>query len=631
MADNNLPDDFVRALLEAEEALRGARIAQDDLTAQENSARMAALARQKKLDDELDESIKKWSNLGNKINSVASSMTSPEGAFKTMGDLTGNLISSISSLASSIPVVGGFIAGLGKAAGETVKFLTDQTQKAFNTFNKISGSGVVSSFEGLRLAGQKTGLSFEEVNNVLSKHSESLALFRGSALDGSLSMQQILEANKQFAENLQELGVDLQEFSDIQAGYVAYQVKTGMARGKENWQLAEEAKKYAEEIVEVSRLTGKSREEQQKIRDELLRDARYRAALVEFNKKGLTKQAKNFETTMRIIPDYLRAGYKDFVAAGGVATTKAAREMVMTMTLGGENPYDMYKQQLREDFNPAEIQDRMNKASLTMITKTVQFARQFGAEGITANYVGAADAAALAGYKISEINADIKKDVESQKDKPGEAAKAMTTARRVSNQMQTLATNTNRLTWWIGQMGNAMETFIGTLNDVTGARSTGSAITNNPITRAIGQVSALFGVGAGPDVTQESRIARPDVENYMTMDNPALTTPLDSLDILDAPLRGAAFPARNIPGHARGALVQPTAGGTLVRVAEGGQPEAIVPLPDGRSIPVIIKNTDEHVGAMGEIVSTLSYKMEMIIDLLGKGAKYNREIAQNVA
>jgi hypothetical protein len=44
--------------------------------------------------------------------------------------------------------------------------------------------------------------------------------------------------------------------------------------------------------------------------------------------------------------------------------------------------------------------------------------------------------------------------------------------------------------------------------------------------------------------------------------------------------------ASDIPGFATGGVVGARSGGTIVRVAEAGDAEAIVPLPDGRSIPV---------------------------------------------
>jgi hypothetical protein len=43
---------------------------------------------------------------------------------------------------------------------------------------------------------------------------------------------------------------------------------------------------------------------------------------------------------------------------------------------------------------------------------------------------------------------------------------------------------------------------------------------------------------------------------------------------------------KNIPGKAFGGTVPATSGGKIIRVAEGGQTEAIVPMPDGKRVPV---------------------------------------------
>lgn len=54
--------------------------------------------------------------------------------------------------------------------------------------------------------------------------------------------------------------------------------------------------------------------------------------------------------------------------------------------------------------------------------------------------------------------------------------------------------------------------------------------------------------------------------------------------------------------YATGGIAQPRAGGLLARIAEAGKPEAVVPLPDGRSIPVMFQNDSNAVSSRPETI-----------------------------
>jgi len=93
----------------------------------------------------------------------------------------------------------------------------------------------------------------------------------------------------------------------------------------------------------------------------------------------------------------------------------------------------------------------------------------------------------------------------------------------------------------------------------------------------------------------------------------------DPVHIQDAGYRAA----RN------GAIVEPKTGGSLMQVGEGGQAEAIVPLPDGRSIPVTIKNSSEQMSGMKELFTAMTDKFDTMIDLLSQGNRISRDIQMN--
>jgi hypothetical protein len=84
-----------------------------------------------------------------------------------------------------------------------------------------------------------------------------------------------------------------------------------------------------------------------------------------------------------------------------------------------------------------------------------------------------------------------------------------------------------------------------------------------------------------------------------------------------------------LPAAANGAVISPRSGGTLVQVGEAGQSEAIVPLPDGRSIPVVVKNSSEQAAAMNDLFMAMTARLDTMVSLLSVANKYSRNIAQN--
>jgi hypothetical protein len=130
---------------------------------------------------------------------------------------------------------------------------------------------------------------------------------------------------------------------------------------------------------------------------------------------------------------------------------------------------------------------------------------------------------------------------------------------------------------------------------------------------SIGQLATTIGVsaadqfyGAGVKLANdllsgvEETIGKIDVENIKTGKNPKrrLKQKTKQVDQSFATLFGLAGLA--IPDMADGGIVKASPGGTLVRVAEAGRDEAILPLPSAMQPPSIINITvNAGMGADG--------------------------------
>lgn len=700
-----------------------------------------------------------FKDLGARALGLASSMTTPEGAFQAMGGITASLVKGLTSLAGSIPIVGGAIKGLGEAGAEAIKLLTNETGKAFAVFGKISGSGVVRSFQETRESVERTGLTFEQLGSALTRNSEALASLSGSAISGSRRLQDIIGINAKAARELQTLGIGFQEFAEIQSDYVAYQARTGLARGKSDRELAAGAKAYAEELTVLARLTGKSREEQQKAQKQLENDARYRAMLFRLESDGrgkVAEQIRQFLTT--VSPDQLE-GWKETIGAGGIVG-KAGSDLGVALGQAGLNLEEMAKNMLGGSLTARQANDMLNKGARQFLENTTDLTKAAGEGSPYAKFtVGFADRLGMAQKSQEDL---LKTETErvKQQQKEGDATSAaMNKAQEVANQMQLLATSTKALMTVNNLAGDAMLGLIKVINELSnrygdkvneategavnsvregvkgffgrGARrrvegqqgapsgapagavpstSTGISVgtpgvpkSSTPQQGSHGDQGAAGTSATGTSPEEQVRLAglkvRPTGDVYggglLTPETLRIAQTIQSnlpgfrmftslndkfhrekyptsrhaqgkaLDFvlsgmptveeakgfkkmlqgipgvhwvgneyypppdgdMDAKTTGPHF---HVQAAANGAVIPPRSGGTLVQVGEAGQSEAIVPLPDGRSIPVAVRGEQQQSAIMRELFVGMMDRLDTVVDLLDTGNKYSRNIAENL-
>jgi len=157
------------------------------------------------------------------------------------------------------------MAGLSKipGAGNEVVASLKQSQSAFMDLSKV-GAGFRGDLLGLSIAAANSRTTISEFADIIRKNSESLVGLGGSVTRGAEAFATL---SKEFhdspaADSLKLLGYtskDLNEVLMVQMGSMRYTQKMDEAGKK---QALESAAKLAEQMDEMSRLTGKSREEQ---------------------------------------------------------------------------------------------------------------------------------------------------------------------------------------------------------------------------------------------------------------------------------------------------------------------------------------------------------------------------------
>lgn len=708
-----------------------------------------------RIQQEQEKAVQKYAKLSTTIVSTAQAMTTQEGAFNQLGNITATVVKTMANLASGLPVVGAAIKGLGEGAGEAIKFVTQQSGQAFATFGKISGSGIVRSFEDMRESAKKTGLLYEELDMVLAKNSESLAMFGKTAGDGSSKMQNILAMNRAAAEQAQKMGISFAEFSEMQTSYISQQIRTGGIRNKTEKDLADGARRYSEELDTLSKLTGKQRTELQKQQEKMLSDARYRAKMQELEKID-PAAALRMRNMITMMPEELQEGLKDTFSAGGNITSKASAELAVQLSQGGQNLTEMVQDVISGRKDEKQAFTETADAAKKYAESTGEIAGLIGKDSsLTSNFVGLSNLAAHAGKNFEESAKEIEKNREAQKKQTDEFAKSAIIAHQLASTVQLLATSASAIIGINNKVGQSIIELAKLIDKVTGKNTTGlagsglgvdsgsmasvskyagvgagaymglkaGAVIGSAIPvvgTAVGAgVGALIGAGAGyfmgnkfasaagyNDSGKEQSAGQTDIDKILKFTgNTGSRQHFDNLDeafkarviaaaqdyhsLTGKPLtvnsaarsreeqarlsnsggsgylvarpgeslheKGLAIDIQEYndpvalsalgnqglkqkhgakdPVHFQmrnGGIVAPTSGGSIVNIAEAGQAEAVVPLPDGKSIPVAFNSNTDQSGLM-KLFQNMNDKFDTMIDLLESSNSTQRNIAQNLA
>lgn len=224
-----------------------------------------------------------------------------EGAGK-YGKASREVSGSLGDLAGKIPYVGKALGGLVKAIGGVVAATLEQNDalvksyQALSDFGAIDTRGVEGIFEDL----QKLQLATSQIGQMegaLKKLQPELAALGGSAAQGRKQFIDVMSniIGTDLEVELRKLGYTQEQISDSAAQYLAREARLGNTQTKNVNQLTQETGKYLKELQELTMLTGLSREEQQRIRDQQLAEVRFNDYIQDLKARGETKAAERLQ------------------------------------------------------------------------------------------------------------------------------------------------------------------------------------------------------------------------------------------------------------------------------------------------------------------------------------------------
>lgn len=358
----------------------------------------------------------------------------------------------ISGLGALIPRVGTIVSAFGKgisSAGSAVKkhgkdavdaatkfmeFSTGEIQRVVGAYKELGSVGGITAggMRDLQNAAIRAGLSVDQYSRVISKNAQSLASAGVTVAGGADALGRITDASKQFEDQFLALGIGFEQQREYTAKFLENNRMVGRIQIRDTQALSEANRNYLMILDEVSRLTGKSRDQVANEYEAQTRDVRFGATLAIANMRDqtgrLSGEIKKVADVLGVQGSKeLQDGFQDIF---GGPTTQRAKELeiatggaasrIAAALESGAITSDQALQQLQESIRTTyqqlgaeEFQRRVGKLGTVLEPALVGMMRFSKATDLTAEAVGKAKKEQEGATKIG--NEETKRVIDAQK------------------------------------------------------------------------------------------------------------------------------------------------------------------------------------------------------------------------
>lgn len=466
--DENKNDDLTKLIPEMNDFAGNLRSAsrQDNILVAAQKAAAAQAKKQaeaqKKVGDAIANTISGLTTFSKNLQSSGAS-----GDFTAVNKVIDVTTKVAGSLLSMIPVVGGALDGLVEGAGEVAKFMVGQFSKAYGNFQKLSDTGVVTTFEDMKESAASTGLNFDDTTKIFVKYSKELSSFGGAAALGRKRIDMIMSESKEVSRRYQRIGLSAEDFAESQIQYIAQLQRGNGIQGKTDKELREGSIRYIDMIDTLAKTTGVSRKELKDQIDERQRNARYLAGVANLDEKQQAEITKVLGQFNAADPE-LAEGLQDLIAADGRVMTEKAKATYLSLSRGG---MDVRAEIAKLRGAGSDAADFMNKASHSAAASAKglkELTTYVGADTLsTRNYVGLENLAMKKGMKFEEVQRQIDAARERSLAQDGGQGSDLANTRRSlyssSQMLEQLATSSGLVTSVMSTMAEGMDKVTSTI------------------------------------------------------------------------------------------------------------------------------------------------------------------------
>lgn len=422
-----------------------------DLLKKEKAAKEAAIAA-------ATDTVRGFYNLGKGLQTASSGKDGFDSLNKAIS-IAAKLMSGAAQLIP-IPYVGDVVGGVIEGAAEVTKFMIGQFSKAYGNFEKLAATGVISTFDELKEASSSIGLTFSDTEKVLSKYSQSLSTFAGTASLGRKRFQDIAFETKEIGESFQIIGISASDFADMQLTYITKQTKISGGKYLTDQQLIEGSIEFTEKIDTLSKLTGISRKELQEQILETTRQTRYMAGIATLDKK-VVDNIDLLLPMLSVLDKDFGEGVTDAIASGATGTSEKEKKALFALRAGGMDVVNEIKE-LRRTGNYEAFYAKVRK-SLSVYNKELTSLVKVSDKNslVSGAYVASANVLDKTDTELLKIRQDI--DEERRKKLAATTGEDPTLARTkralygTTRNVELLATGSKTMTTIMDKMASGIE------------------------------------------------------------------------------------------------------------------------------------------------------------------------------
>lgn len=506
---------------------------------------------------------------------------------------------------------------LSELATQGLIILSTEIERTKKSFRDINSTGAVlgGGMTELRQQANRAGLDIAQLADVTKRSTENLSLMgmgMGENLKRFAGINKELR-NSQLGIQLRKLGLTAEEQGEAAILTASILNSSGRLREMSDKQVAETTLAYAKDLKVLQGLTGEDAKKK-------LEEARMRSLeadiLAEAMARGGPEAVNRMQSAIAATPDVLKKGFLEFVSTGGQAVVDAATNVAMA-----NNPKirEQFQRSLEfvssSNMTASQVMDEVSKLSET----TAKYARESAS-----SFQPIARAARLTGDALAQGSTDINNGLILLNTKIQEGATELT---RIN--VEQAAVNMAKLDDNIAAVDEATQNL--------------KASFSNELTPAISAYTSVLRTGHEQlEIFQDNMKAVNEFLSASGITSPAPKSLMDDLlhigkttatwgatgaaagaatGLLGGPMAPATVPGGAAAGGVIGAgggfakgvidvwKGEYSRGGIASGPVSGYQAtlhgtEAVVPLPDNKSIPVKIQDDDNGLDKKS-ITSTL--------------------------
>jgi hypothetical protein len=578
---------------------------------------------QKKQGEAAEESGKSFKSfIGTLYRSIMTTTDTLLSSTDTIGITITALKSGIDVASKSVGFVADFVkmfTGLGKAGklaelgldalgdvaevgGEVLKDIVDllgkEVAKTVSAYQKMStvGATFAGGMEEMRDVAQSANMGLEEFNRIVVDNAKD---FSAAGLGMTEAAKRFASVSKTMSESglrqqIGNLGYSFEEFGGLTADVMARLGTSGQLNFKSDQEIGQLTVEYAKNLRLISNVTGEdARKKMDEARKSALKAGVYEKVLQQGGAEGL----KKFQEMIALVPPQLQQGLMEYVATGGTAVRDVATNMALQQIPGMKD--------LFSNFLSAVSDPMVNSTQATgqLLDNLKGVGEQLKQSNATIGDIGRAAILGVTGPAaefstlvsgLREVTSKMPPDVQKLREEiekmaldPGKLSKNMSEMNEAIQRSKSAAEDLadKGLTPFsraLVKTAETMDAVTGKLKDLLDGIPSPAKIPQSA--RQLGQAAPGTIPGVAPSESSSAWDTVGVPGRSGAKDKPNTAKKLDGTSTTST--SAMPFDTSKVDRYALGGI---TSG---ISIAGEQGPEAVVPLPNGKTIPVEIKSTE---------------------------------------